>query len=226
MENRQIQKTILIADDEARLRELIADYLSRAGYEPLEAADGAEAVELLRAHPETALVILDVMMPEVDGWEACRRIRRFSGVPVLMLTARAQEFDELTGFEAGADDYVTKPFSLAVLLKRIEALLRRSAGPAGDPSAGLHIDAQAYTAALDGKPLELTVKEFEILQMLSEHPGRVYTRNQLLDAIWGYDYDGDARTVDSHVARLRTKLGEYGATHLKTVYGLGYKMEP
>ena len=221
----QAKKTILIADDEQRLRELIADYLIRAGYEPLEAADGVQAVAAVRSRPDISAVILDAMMPEMDGGEACRKIREFSNVPVLMLTARSQEFDELTGFESGADDYVTKPFSPAVLVKRIEALLRRSAGPAPDPRAGLTVDAQAYTAYLDGKPLELTVKEFEILQTLSDNPGRVYTRNQLLDAIWGYDYDGDARTVDSHVARLRTKLGEFGSAHLKTVYGLGYKME-
>ena len=166
-------------------------------------------------------------MPEVDGWEACRKIRGFSDVPVLMLTARSEEFDQLMGFESGADDYVTKPFSNAVLIKRIEALIKRSRGAAGPAGAkqGLQVDEAAYQAFLDGKPLELTVKEFEILRILSSNPGRVFTRSQLLDSVWNYDYEGDVRTVDSHVARLRTKLGDYGNSHLKTVYGIGYKLE-
>lgn len=217
---------VLVADDEPRLRELVRDFLERDGYEVLAADDGEVAVRLVRDNPDVGVVILDVMMPEMDGWEACRRIREFSNVPVLMLTARAEEFDQLMGFEAGADDYVTKPFSTQVLLKRVEALLKRSGTTrAVNRKSGLFVDANSYTAYLDGEPLELTVKEFELLRILSASAGRVFTRGQLLDAVWNYDYEGDVRTVDSHVARLRTKLGDYGSAHLKTVYGIGYKLE-
>lgn len=218
---------IIIADDEERIRRLVSDFLTMAGYTPIQAADGSEALEAFRKNPDAKLMILDIMMPEMDGWAACRELRKISDIPVIMLTARAEEFDQLTAFEAGADEYVTKPFSPAVLVKRVEALLRRAEAPARQAAAdGLRIDADAYVAYLDGKPLELTLKEFEILKKLSEKPGRVYSRDQLLDAIWSYDFEGDSRTVDSHIARLRTKLGEYGNTHLKTVYGKGYKLEP
>ncbi|HIZ84281.1 MAG TPA: response regulator transcription factor [Firmicutes bacterium] len=218
---------IIIADDEERIRRLVSDFLSMAGYTPIEAADGTEALEAFRQNPDARLMILDIMMPEMDGWAACRELRKLSDIPVIMLTARSEEFDQLTGFEAGADEYVIKPFSPAVLVKRVEALLRRAEAPAAPAGTdGLRIDADAYVAYLDGKPLELTLKEFEILKKLSEKPGRVYTRDQLLDAIWSYDFEGDSRTVDSHIARLRTKLGEYGNAHLKTVYGKGYKLEP
>ncbi len=217
---------IIVADDEALLRELVHDYLTKAGYQVLDADDGTVALELLTRNPDTALVILDVMMPEMDGWTACRRIRETSNVPVLMLTARSEEFDQLMGFEAGADDYVTKPFSPAILEKRVEAILRRSSGISdAKPQRRLIVDGDAYTATLDGNPLELTVKEFEILRLLSDNVGRVFTRSQLLDAVWNYDYEGDARTVDSHMARLRVKLGDFGNTHLKTVYGIGYKLD-
>ncbi len=217
---------ILVTDDEPRIRELVRDVFSRDGYTVLEADDGQAAVDIVKSNSDIAVVILDVMMPEVDGWEACRRIREFSDVPVLMLTARAEEFDELMGFESGADDYVTKPFSIAVLKKRIEALIKRATGAHGAKvKTGLFVDAAAYTAYLDSQPLELTVKEFEILRLLASSPGRVFTRSQLLDSVWNYDYEGDVRTVDSHVARLRLKLGDFGNTHLKTVYGIGYKLE-
>ncbi|MDD6283872.1 MAG: response regulator transcription factor [Firmicutes bacterium] len=220
-------KTVIIADDEQKLRSMIGDYLALSGWQSVEAADGDEAVDAVRNHPDASVVIMDVMMPGMDGWEASRRIREFSDIPILMLTARSQEFDELMGFESGVDDYVTKPFSLAVLQKRIEALVRRSSGEdaANSKCDGLFIDGDAYSAYLDGEELDLTVKEFEILRMLFENPGRVFTRSQLLDTVWGYDYDGDVRTVDSHVARLRVKLGNYSDTHLKTVYGIGYKFE-
>lgn len=213
-----------MADDEQALRELVTDYFEDEGYTVLQADDGDVAVKLMQDNPDTDAVILDVMMPELDGWAACKQIRKFSNVPILMLTARSEEFDQLMGFESGADDYVTKPFYPAVLVKRIDALIRRSAGTPGS-EAGLCINADAYTATLEGEQLDLTVKEFELLRMLSENPGRVFTRDQLLDSIWGYDYDGDIRTVDSHIARLRVKLGEYGNTHLKTIYGVGYKLE-
>ena len=219
-----MDRKIIVADDEQALRELVADYFEAEGYTVLQADDGDVAVSLMEENPDTDAVIMDVMMPELDGWAACRKIRTFSTVPVLMLTARSEEFDQLMGFESGADDYVTKPFSPAVLVKRIDALIRRASG-ATVTESGLKINAEAYTASIDGVSLDLTVKEFELLRMLNDNKGRVFTRDQLLDAIWGFDYDGDIRTVDSHIARLRVKLGEYGNAHLKTIYGVGYKLE-
>ena len=219
-----MDRKIIVADDEQALRELVADYFEAEGYTVLQADDGDVAVSLMEENPDTDAIIMDVMMPELDGWAACRKIRAFSTVPVLMLTARSEEFDQLMGFESGADDYVTKPFSPAVLVKRIDALIRRASG-ATVTESGLKINAEAYTASIDGVSLDLTVKEFELLRMLNDNKGRVFTRDQLLDAIWGFDYDGDIRTVDSHIARLRVKLGEYGNAHLKTIYGVGYKLE-
>lgn len=219
---------ILIADDEAHIRRLVCDFLRREGYKPLEAEDGEQALSVFRTHPDTALLLLDVMMPQRDGWEVCRAVRETSNVPILMLTARSEEFDELMGFEAGADDYVTKPFSPSVLMKRIAALLRRAQSP--DAGGAMRMDElcineEAHEVILHGKHLELTLKEYNLLRKLMASPGRVYTREQLLDSIWGIDYVGDFRTVDSHMARLRTKLGEWGSAHLKTVYGMGYKIE-
>lgn len=217
---------ILVTDDEAKIRMLVCDFLKKQGYQTLEADDGSVAVELIKSEKDISLIIMDVMMPELDGWAACKKIREFSKVPVIMLTARSEEFDELYGFESGADDYVTKPFSLSVLEKRIEALLSRIGTPQALPdNKGLFIDKEAYSAFLDGEQIDLTLKEFEILLKLYESKGRVFTRDQLLDSIWGYDFEGDARTVDSHVARLRTKLGKWGGVHLKTVYGMGYKID-
>ncbi|MBQ2422695.1 MAG: response regulator transcription factor [Clostridia bacterium] len=219
-----MSKKIIVTDDEPALRELVADYFEAEGYEVLQADDGDVAISLLEKNSDTDAIIMDVMMPELDGWSATKKIRKFSSVPILMLTARSQEFDQLMGFESGADDYVTKPFSLAVLEKRIDALIKRSNGNVKFDS-GLVINPEAYTATIDSKPLDLTVKEFELLKILKENAGRVFTRDQLLDLIWGYDYDGDIRTVDSHIARLRVKLGEYGNEHLKTIYGVGYKLD-
>ena len=219
-----MSKKIIVTDDEPALRELVADYFEAEGYEVMQADDGDVAISLLEKNSDTDAIIMDVMMPELDGWSATKKIRKFSSVPILMLTARSQEFDQLMGFESGADDYVTKPFSLAVLEKRIDALIKRSNGNVKFDS-GLVINPEAYTATIDSKPLDLTVKEFELLKILKENAGRVFTRDQLLDLIWGYDYDGDIRTVDSHIARLRVKLGEYGNEHLKTIYGVGYKLD-
>lgn len=223
-------KKIIVADDEARIRRLVCDFLASEGYEPLEAADGDIALELFEQNSDTAALILDVMMPNVDGWEVCRQIRKKSNVPVLMLTARSEEFDELMGFEVGADDYVTKPFSPGVLMKRVAALLRRTGVEEESDSRlpaldGLLVDETAHVVNLENKALELTLKEYNILLKLLSSIGRVFSREQLLDDIWGYDYAGDIRTVDSHVARLRTKLGDWGNKHLKTVYGIGYKIE-
>ena len=220
------KKCILIADDEQRIVDLISDFLHAAGYETLKAYDGKQALEIFERQ-KADLAIIDIMMPEIDGWELTRLIRQSSQLPIIMLSARSEEFDQLTGFEAGVDEYVTKPFSPAVLVKRVEALLKRSEGSqtAFTEQKGLTVDRQAFIAVLDGKTLELTLKEFELLAHLYENSGLVLTREQLLDAIWGYDYIGDSRTVDSHIAGLRTKLGDYGSAHLKTIYGMGYKLE-
>lgn len=224
-------KKILVADDEARIRRLVCDFLKNSGYETVEAVDGRDAIEKFFACGDISLVICDIMMPEADGWEVCSKIRESSAVPLLMLTARSQEFDELRSFESGADDFVTKPFSPVVLVKRVEALLKRTENSPAAKSKeiiaidGLVIDIPAHKVTLNGKALELTVKEHNILVKLAGNTGRIYSREQLLDNIWGVDFIGDPRTVDSHVARLRTKLEIWGETHLKTVYGVGYKIE-
>ena len=222
------KKKILVADDEERIVKLVSDFLKIGGYEVLPASDGAQALELFNKNPDIALAIIDIMMPELDGWALTKEIRKTSDLPIIMLSARAEEFDLLTGFESGIDEYVTKPFSPAVLVKRVEALIKRSDGKVlaeDEVKKGLYIDSIAFVAYVDGNALELTLKEFELLSYLFENSGRVLTRDQLLNAIWGYDYLGDSRTVDSHIARLRTKLGDYGAAHLKTIYGMGYKLE-
>lgn len=222
---------VLIADDESKLRRLVCDFLRRAGHEPVEASTGREALEIFNADPKIELCLLDIMIPEIDGWEICRQIRKNSSVPIILLTARSAEFDEITGFDAGADDYVTKPFSPTVLMKRIDALLRRvnSKVMANNKDIinldGLVMNNEAHQVTINDETVELTLKEYNILFKLISSRGRVYTREQLLDDIWGYDYVGDARNVDSHVARLRGKLGDWGASHLKTIYGIGYKIE-
>lgn len=218
---------ILIADDEKRICELLCDFFSASGYETICRYNGNDVVTAFRESKDISLVILDIMMPEKDGWQACREIREMSSVPIIMLSARSEDFDMLAGFENGADEYVTKPFSPTVLVKRAEALIKRSKGlkEQGNKSTGLVIDQNAYTAFLDGNPLDLTLKEFEILCYLVNHGGKVLSRDQLLNAVWGYDFLGDTRTVDSHIARLRLKLGEFGSAKLKTVYGVGYKIE-
>ncbi len=221
-------KKILVADDEELIRRLVSDFLVQEGYEPVLANDGEEALRLFELHPDIALMILDIMMPGIDGWEVCRRVREYSAVPIIMLTARSTEFDQLTAFDAGADDYVTKPCSPSILMKRVAVLLRR-----GDTAKGadvmaideLKLDSSAHEVWLNGHSISLTLKEYSILQKLLAIPGRVFTREQLLDDIWGFDFDGDVRTVDSHVARLRTKLGDWGTHHIKTIYGAGYKLE-
>ena len=221
-------KKIIVADDEELLRNLVCDYLTREGYQPIPAGDGEEALTLFNENPDTVLLILDIMMPNIDGWEVCRKIRETSSVPIIMLTARNQEFDELTGFDAGADEYVTKPCSPSVLMKRVAALLKRENAVNNSnvyTLDNLKLDASAHEVRLDGKPVTLTLKEYSILLKFLTAQSRVFSREQLLDDIWGYDFDGDMRTVDSHVARLRTKLGEWGSKHIKTIYGTGYKIE-
>ncbi len=221
---------IIVADDEQKIRKLVGDFLKKSGYDVIEAEDGDEAYNLFCENKNNVnLLILDIMMPGLNGWEVCRKIREISDVPIIMLTARSEEFDILTGYENGADDYVTKPFSPGVLVKRVEALLRRANGasvPQNEKEISqLVFNDEAHEVRLEGKEIDLTLKEYKILKKFLESPGRVFSREQLLDSIWGFDFSGDIRTVDSHVARLRTKLGEWGDKHLKTVYGIGYKIE-
>ena len=222
---------ILVADDEQLIRKLINDCLSKEGHEVIEAEDGLQALNIFKKQKDIDMALLDIMMPEIDGWEVCRKIRETSGIPVLLVSARSQDFDQIMGFESGADDYVTKPFSLTILSKRVDALLKRGASPVEKKESDnitlddLIINPLAHEVYLEGAAIELTLKEYKILLKLASHPGRVYTREQLLDEVWGYEYDGDARTVDSHVARLRTKLGEWGVNHIKTIYGTGYKIQ-
>ncbi len=224
---------ILVADDEELIRKLIGDCLVKNGHTVLEAQDGEEAIKIFETEPDIALAMLDIMMPEVDGWQVCRKIRETSGIPVMLVSARSQDFDQIMGFESGADDYVTKPFSLAVLSRRVETLLQRGAVQIPKKESvddedikikNLILKKGAHEVYLDGEEIELTLKEFNILYKLCKSPGRVYSRDKLLDEIWGVDYDGDTRTVDSHVARLRTKLGEWGNKNIVTVYGTGYKL--
>lgn len=220
-------KTILIADDEERIVTLIGDFLENSGYKTVRTFDGMAALSAAK-QGNISLAIVDIMMPELDGWALTREIRKFSDAPIIMLSARSEEFDMLEGFDAGIDEYVTKPFSPAVLVKRVEALLKLSSAQKNHKEVkekGLKIDRDAYTVSVDGKSPELTLKEFELLCALFDNAGRVLSRDQLLTQIWGYDYYGDERTVDSHIARLRTKLGDFGVAHLKTVYGMGYKLE-
>lgn len=223
-------KKILVADDEARIRRLVCDFLKNAGFETVEAADGNEAIDNFFECGDIDLVICDIMMPGADGWEVCRKIRESASVPFLMLTARSQEFDELMSFESGADDFVTKPFSPTILVKRVEALLKRSESKKAADSDiirldGLTVDIPAHSVSLGGETLDLTIKEYGILLKLISNINRIFSRDSLLDDVWGIDFEGDHRTVDSHVARLRTKLGSWGEAHLKTVYGAGYKIE-
>lgn len=222
---------ILIADDEQLIRKLIGDCLKKEGHEVLEAENGEIALHLFENNKDLELALLDIMMPEIDGWEVCRRIREKSDMPVILVSARSQDFDQIMGFESGADDYVTKPFSLAVLSRRVETLLKRGTNlKRKDKNSddiiieNLTIRPSSHEVTIDGKKIELTLKEFKILTKLCKSPGRVYTRDALLDELWGMDYAGDTRTVDSHVARLRTKLGEWGIKYIVTVYGTGYKI--
>jgi DNA-binding response OmpR family regulator len=222
---------ILVADDEQLIRKLINDCLSKEGHEVIEAEDGLQALNIFKSYKDIDMALLDIMMPEIDGWEVCRKIRETSGIPILLVSARSQDFDQIMGFESGADDYVTKPFSLTILSKRVDALLKRGASPVKKKENDnvtlddLIINPLAHEVYLEGIAIELTLKEYKILLKLASHPGRVYTREQLLDEVWGYEYEGDARTVDSHVARLRTKLSEWGVNHIKTIYGTGYKIQ-
>ncbi len=219
---------ILVVDDESRMRKLIKDFLTRDGYDVLEAGDGEEAVDLFMEHKDIALLILDVMMPKMDGWEVCREIRRNSKVPIIMLTAKASEADELKGFELGVDEYISKPFSPKILVARVEAVLRRSNAAVAEEilSAGdIVIDKSAHRVTVEGREVELSYKEFELLTYFMENQGIALSREKILNNVWNYDYFGDARTIDTHVKKLRSKLGEKWGESIKTIWGMGYKFE-
>ena len=217
---------ILVADDEARMRKLVADFLKKEGHDVVEAEDGKTALDLFYRQPDLSLVILDVMMPGYDGWSVCREIRKTSRVPVIMLTARSEENDELFGFGLGADEYITKPFSPMILVARVQALLRRAGSDARPVKTfdGLEIDEGGRVVRVDGEKIDLSPKEFELLLYLAANAGMALSREQILNSVWDYDYFGDARTVDTHVKKLRIKLGTRGAC-IQTVRGLGYKFE-
>ena len=215
--------TILIVDDEVRMRRVIADYLHIKEYETVEAGDGVEALESFRAH-HPDLVILDVMMPRMDGWQVLSEIRKTHKTPVIMLTARGEEADELQGFELGADEYIAKPFSLKILSARIEAILRRKSDAVLESPSRLRIDALAREVFVDNTAVALTYTEFQLLEYLSTNRGVALSRDQILNNVWSYDYDGDARTVDTHIKKLRSKLGDAGE-QIKTVRGIGYRFE-
>ena len=218
---------ILVVDDEARMRKLVSDFLVREGYEVLEAANGEEAMDLFYADKEIVLIILDVMMPKMDGWQALREIRESSQVPVIMLTARADERDELKGFDLGVDEYVTKPFSPRTLVARVNAILRRTASHEENNRielSGIVLDKSAHQVTIDGEPVELSFKEFELLTYFMENNKIALSREKILNHVWNYDYFGDARTIDTHVKKLRSKLGSKGEL-IKTIWGMGYKLE-
>lgn len=217
---------ILVVDDESRMRKLVRDFLVRQDYEVLEAGDGEAALDIFYKIKGIALVILDVMMPKMNGWEVCQEIRQTSNVPIIMLTAKATESDELNGFGLGADEYISKPFSPKILVARVEALLRR-ANKIGEAAAvremgGIIMDKSAHSVVVDGKNIDLSVKEFELLDYFMENAEIALSREKILNSVWNYDYFGDARTIDTHVKKLRNKLGSKGEC-IKTVWGMGYK---
>ena len=218
---------ILVVDDESRMRKLVRDFLVKKGFEVLEAADGEEAVELFFRDKEIALIILDIMMPKMDGWQVCREIRKQSKLPIIMLTAKGDERDELLGFELGVDEYISKPFSPKILVARVEALLRRANVlnvTEQIETGGILIDKAAHRVIIDGKDIELSFKEFELLTYFVENQGIALSREKILNNDWNYDYFGDDRTIDTHVKKLRSKMGEKGE-YIKTIWGMGYKFE-
>ena len=218
---------ILVVDDESRMRKLVKDFLTKKNFQVLEAGNGEEAMDIFYEEKDIALIILDVMMPKMDGWEVFREIRKNSKVPIIMLTARSDERDELLGFDLGVDEYISKPFSPKILVARVEAILRRTGqnNPEDVISAGgIVIDKAAHLATVDGKPMELSFKEFELLTYFLENQGIALSREKILNSVWNYDYFGDARTIDTHVKKLRSKMGDKGE-YIKTVWGMGYKFE-
>ena len=218
---------ILIVDDESRMRKLIRDFLEREGYQILEAADGVEAMDRFYTDKDISLIILDVMMPRMDGWQVLREVREHSKVPVMMLTARTEEQNELKGFELGVDEYVAKPFSPKILVARVGALLKRARNAVEEAAVnagGIVLDKSAHIVTVDGTPIDLSVKEFELLAYFLENQKMALSREKILNNVWNYDYFGDARTIDTHVKKLRSKMGEKG-NYIKTIWGMGYKFE-
>ena len=218
---------ILVVDDESRMRKLVKDFLVKQGYTVLEAGDGSEALDIFYDNQDIALLILDIMMPKVDGWQVCREVRASSKVPIIMLTARGDERDELQGFELGVDEYIAKPFSPKILVARVEAILRRTNRGAESEileCGGIVIDKAAHVVTIDEKTIDLSYKEFELLTYFVENRGIALSREKILNSVWNYDYFGDARTIDTHVKKLRSKMGEKGEL-IKTVWGMGYKLD-
>ncbi|MCM1257546.1 MAG: response regulator transcription factor [Roseburia sp.] len=218
---------ILVVDDESRMRKLVKDFLMRNNFDVLEAGDGETALDLFYKDKEIALIILDVMMPKMNGWDVCREIREVSKVPIIMLTAKGDESDELLGFELGVDEYISKPFSPKILVARVEAILRRSNKLTEEESVemgGIKIDKMAHMVTVDGERVDLSYKEFELLAYFVENVGIALSREKILNHVWNYDYFGDARTIDTHVKKLRSKLGAKGE-YIKTIWGMGYKFE-
>ena len=217
---------ILVVDDESRMRKLVKDFLSKKNFQVLEAGDGEEAMDIFYKEKDIALVILDVMMPKMDGWEVCREIRKDSKVPIIMLTARSDERDELLGFDLGVDEYISKPFSPKILVARVQAILRRSNASTEETLEynGIVLNRSAHEVTIDGKRIDLSFKEFELLSYFMENKDIALSRERILNHVWDYDYFGDARTIDTHVKKLRSKMGEKGSC-IKTIWGMGYKFE-
>ncbi|MDO4326820.1 MAG: response regulator transcription factor [bacterium] len=217
---------ILVVDDESRMRKLVRDFLTVKGYQVIEAEDGEQALDLFFEQKDIALILLDVMMPKMDGWAVCKTIRQYSKVPIIMLTARSEERDELQGFSLGVDEYITKPFSPKILVARVEAILRRSSKVSSDTLTvgGITVDKLAHQVMIDGKEIDLSYKEFELLTYFMENQGIALSREKILNNVWNYDYFGDARTIDTHVKKLRSKLQDKG-DYIKTIWGMGYKFE-
>ena len=217
---------ILVVDDEPRMRKLVKDFLTVKGFQVIEAEDGEQAIDIFFEEKDIALILLDVMMPKMDGWEVLKTIRQYSQIPILMLTARGEEQDELQGFKLGADEYISKPFSPKILVARVEAILRRSSQGSKDviEIGGIRIDKSAHLVEIDGVPVDLSYKEFELMTYFAENQGIALSRQKILNNVWNYDYFGDARTIDTHVKKLRSKLGEKGE-YIKTIWGMGYKFE-
>ncbi|HIV13861.1 MAG: response regulator transcription factor [Clostridiales bacterium] len=218
---------ILVVDDESRMRKLVKDFLVKHDYEVLEAQDGEQAVDIFFEDKDIALVILDVMMPKMDGWQVCREIRAHSKVPIIMLTAKGDERDELLGFELGVDEYISKPFSPKILVARVEAILRRTGHGEQEEileAGGIVLNKTAHLVTVDGKAMDLSYKEFELMTYFMENQGIALSREKILNHVWNYDYFGDARTIDTHVKKLRSKMGDKGE-YIKTIWGLGYKFE-
>ncbi len=218
---------ILVVDDESRMRKLVKDFLTKSNYEVIEAEDGAQAIDLFFEQNDIALIILDVMMPNMDGWQVCKEIREYSKVPIIMLTAKSDERDELQGFELGVDEYISKPFSPKIMVARVEAILRRTSQASADEvieAGGILINKAAHSVLVDGQPVDLSYKEFELLTYFVENKGIALSREKILNSVWNYDYFGDARTIDTHVKKLRSKMGEKGEL-IRTIWGMGYKFE-